>query len=108
MFRMFLVLFVATMTALAQDQSWSTVRRVETGTDLRIYRKGDKKPLEGKLREAGDENLVVSVKKGQESVAKDQIERIDMRTHGASHVKEKKGREVTVHAKPHYKTIYRP
>src|SRR6476620_9996728 len=108
MFRMFLVFFLATMTALSQDEGWSAVRQIESGTELRIYRKGEKKPLEGKMREAGEENLVVSVKKGQESVAKDQIERIDMRTQGSSYVKEKKGREVTVHAKPHYKTIYRP
>jgi hypothetical protein len=75
MFKMALVIFVATVTAWAQDEDWSKVRQVESGTDLRVYKKGQKKPISGKMTEANDGNLVVSVKNGQESVTRDQIER---------------------------------
>jgi hypothetical protein len=111
--RIALVFLAAAVTALAQDDAWITVQQVESGTDLRIYKTGEKKPISGKMGQASDGNLMVVVKNGQESIDKDQIDRIDMRTEEPStHVKEVRQpngrrRQVTVHPKPHYTTIYR-
>jgi hypothetical protein len=102
----------AAVTVLAQDDAWITVQQVESGTDLRIYKKGEKKPISGKMGQASDGNLMIVVKNGQESIDKEQIDRIETRTEEpSSHVKQVmqpngRRRQVTVRSKPHYETIY--
>src|SRR6059036_1212273 len=77
--RVIAMLFLATMTAAAAEDGWAKVRRLKSGTELRIYKKGATQPLVGKMDEATDENLIAVVKNEQIAIPKNQIDRIDSR-----------------------------
>ena len=73
------VLLLTAMAALAAEDSWLRVRELDRGAELRIYRVKAKAPLRAKLERAGDESLIVKTGSGQESIPKEEIERIDCR-----------------------------
>ena len=75
----FVVLFLTAMAALAAEDSWLRVRELERGAELRIYRVNAKEPFRAKLERASDESLIVNTRHGQESIPKEDIERIDCR-----------------------------
>jgi hypothetical protein len=78
-----LLLALASLTALAAaDSSWDKVRELKTGTELRIFKKGARQPVLGKMDEANEERVIVVVKNEEIAVQKDDIDRIDYRPAG--------------------------
>jgi hypothetical protein len=66
---------------LAQSPSdWSKVMELATGSELRIYRGGLKKPLEAKMGEATEDRLVILLKNEQTSIERQEIDRIEWRS----------------------------
>jgi len=68
--------------AYGADDPWSKVKSLKTGTDLQVYRRGSTQPLQVKMDELTNENLVVISKNSQTAIARDEIERIDARSTG--------------------------
>jgi len=63
----------------AVDNSWTKVRELKTGTELRVTKAGERQPVLAKLDEATDENLIVILKNEQVAIPKEKIDRIDYR-----------------------------
>ena len=78
MFRMLVFTFAA-MAAFGADDSWSKVRDLKTGTELRIYKKGASQFVAATMDEASAERLIAVIKNEQVAIAKDDIDRIDYR-----------------------------
>jgi len=76
------MLLVAAMTALADDDPWAKVRDLKSGSQLRIYKVGEKDAIFAKLDQAGEESLIVITKNAQVSIPKEEIERLDLRVVG--------------------------
>jgi hypothetical protein len=74
---------LACLPAWGADQAWTKVRALKSGTELRIYRRGEHRPLPAKLDEATDENLIIVLKNEQEAIPKDEIDRLDYRPRGS-------------------------
>ena len=74
-----LIVFVMALTAFAADNSWTKLSDLKTGTDLRVYRTGNKPPVLATFADVNDENLIVLVKNTETAIPKDDIERIDAR-----------------------------
>ena len=73
------VLALIALAALAASDTWSKVRDLKTGTELRIYKKGAPQPVLATMDEATDDKLIVVVKNEQAAIAKEDIDRIDYR-----------------------------
>jgi hypothetical protein len=80
-----LVLLISVACAAADD-TWTKVRDLKTGTELRIFKKGAKQPVLAEMDEANQERIVVIVKNEQVAIPKDDIDRIDQRPKGGSRV----------------------
>ncbi len=78
MFRIALLLFSAA-ALFAADNPWARVTALPDRSELRIYQKGVRDPINATLADATDERIVVVVKNKQMTIAKDDIERIDAR-----------------------------
>ena len=74
-----LIIFVAALTAFAADNSWTKLSDLKTGTELRVYRTGNKPPVTATFADVNDDNLIVLVKNTETAISKDDIERIDAR-----------------------------
>jgi hypothetical protein len=72
-------LLLTALAALAADDSWTKVRDLKAGTELRIYKKDSKQPLVAKLDQATEDSLIVILKTSQVAIAKEEIDRIDQR-----------------------------
>ena len=79
MVRTLLFLFAAVAAASGDEDPWMKVRKVESGSEVRIYKTGKKKPVEGKFERASGESVVVLLKDAQVSIPKEQVERVDWR-----------------------------
>jgi hypothetical protein len=86
---LFAFLAAATLFAAAEDP-WAKVRELKSGTEIRIIRKGVAQPIEAKLDEVTAESVVVVVKKAQQAIPKDEIDRLDYRPTPSSRVRETK------------------
>ncbi len=85
------LLLLAAAAAFAAGDSWSKVKELKSGTEIRVLKKGSMQPVLGKIDEANDENLIVVVKNEEIAIPKDQIDRLDYRpTSGSRFVKETK------------------
>jgi hypothetical protein len=73
------VVLLAALTLLAADNPWTKVRQLPDRSDLRIYQKGQKNPLNAILADATEDRIVVVAKNRQLTIAKDDIDRIDAR-----------------------------
>jgi hypothetical protein len=81
------LLIAFTVTAgFAADYSWSKVRDLKSGAEIRVFKKNSKQPVVARLDEATDENLIVVLKNEQVAIPKDDIERIDARPSGGSRI----------------------
>lgn len=78
-----LLILLAVATAFAADDPWTKVKDLKSGTEIRIVKRGAARPIEAKLDEARDDNIVIVLKNEQVSVAKDEIERLDYRPKGS-------------------------
>jgi hypothetical protein len=70
---------IIAMSAYGADNPWTKVKDLKTGTELRIFKIGEKQPILATMDEATDDRLVIVVKKEQTAIDKDQIDRIDYR-----------------------------
>ncbi len=71
--------FLIVSWAMNAADSWSAVKDLGSGTELRIYKTGAKQPLLEKLDEAGDDKITVVLKNEQVAIAKSDIDRLDFR-----------------------------
>ena len=117
------ILIFAAGAAFAADDPWAKVKELKSGSEVRILKKGSPKPLEGKLDEVRDTDLVVVLKNEQVAIPKDQIDRLDARKLGSrkTSVETKSGTAdnpnakpgtaysttTNIGGKPEYETLYR-
>src|ERR1035437_10697901 len=81
------VLFLCTaVLAFGADDPWAKLKKLKTGTELRVYKKGAAQPLLVKMDELTDDNLVVIDKNAQTAIARELIDRVDYRPSGKSRV----------------------
>ena len=64
---------------LSAADPWIKVRELKSGSDVKIFKRGVKQPLEGKFDQLTDESVVVALKSEQTAISKDEVERIDAR-----------------------------
>ncbi|MBL8178289.1 MAG: sulfatase-like hydrolase/transferase [Bryobacterales bacterium] len=69
------------VTRPASDD-WEKVRRLRTGTELRIYKRGAAQPLAAEMDEADEERIIVVLRNAQTAIAKSEIDRIEARPKG--------------------------
>lgn len=86
MLRNIALTLLITLAAVAATDTWPKVRDLPGGTELRIYKKDARQPVEAKLADATDDSLIVVVKKQEIVIPKDQIDRIDYRPQKGSRV----------------------
>lgn len=80
--RKLLVFSLAALTVFAAENAWDKVRDLRTGIEVRIIKKGTRKPILGIMDEANDERIIVVVKHEEIAIQKDDIDRIDYRPPG--------------------------
>jgi hypothetical protein len=78
MFRLILIVLAA-LPALAADDPWDKVRKLKSGTEIRVVKKGGKTPVLGKFDEAREDVLVLVVRNEQTAIQRGEIDRIDAR-----------------------------
>lgn len=66
----------------APGDDWEKVRKLTTGTELRIYKRGSAQPMAAEMDEADDERMVVVYRNTQMGIPRSEIERIDARPKG--------------------------
>ena len=77
--RTLLTLFTCAVTCLGAEDSWSKVRELKSGTEIRIFKKGAHQPILAKADDSTDDKLMVAVKNEQVAIAKSDIDRVDAR-----------------------------
>jgi len=68
------------LAAFGAEDSWTKVKQLKSGTEVRIFKAGDKAGFIAKFDEADDERAVVIVKNEQKAIEKDEVERLEART----------------------------
>jgi hypothetical protein len=84
MWKTAILLCAAATIAFGADDPWAKVKELKTGAELHVYKRGSAQPLNVKMDELTDENLVVINKNAQLAIPRDQIDRIDARPNGRS------------------------
>jgi hypothetical protein len=74
-----LLLIAAIATITAAEDTWTKVKDLKSGSELRITREGAKQPLMAQMDHATDETLYIATKKEQLSIPKSEIVRLDAR-----------------------------
>ncbi len=77
--RILSLLLIATLTCIAAEDSWTKVRGLKSGTEIRIFKKGSRQPILAKADDATEDKLMAVVKNEQVAIAKDDIDRVDAR-----------------------------
>jgi hypothetical protein len=77
--RLFLIFLATVAIAGAEEDTWSKVCHLKSGTELRILRKSSRQPVLATMDEATDSRLIVVLKNAQIAIPKDDIDRIDSR-----------------------------
>jgi len=77
--RLAILIAIAAVAAIGADDPWLKVRKTDTGSELRIIRRGESKPVIATFDDATDDSLIVVVKNEEIAIPKDQILRIDAR-----------------------------
>ena len=67
------------LAAAGADESWTKVRALPSGTELRVMKKGVRQPVMVRMDEATFDTLRAVLKNEQVSIAKDDIDQIDFR-----------------------------
>ena len=74
--------FMLILSSAAAEDTWSKVKALKSGTEIRVFQAGTKEPLVGKIDEADDERIVLALKNEQKAVSKSDIERLEARPTG--------------------------
>lgn len=64
---------------LGADISWTKVKDLKSRSELRIYKKGAREPINATFDDANDERIIVVIKNEQTAIPKADIDRIDAR-----------------------------
>ena len=75
--RSLLLLLLSVLVAAAADESWTALKTLKAGTELKIYERGSSRPRQARFADATDENLIVVVKKEVVAIPKEKIDRVD-------------------------------
>ena len=67
------------LAAFGAEDSWTRVKQLKSGTEVRLFKAGNKAGLIAKFDKADDERAVVIVKNEQKAIGKDKIERLEAR-----------------------------
>src|SRR5574340_246538 len=86
MLKLFVVL-AAAVAAFGQDDAWAKVRELSRGSELRIYKTGQKRPVEARFESLSRDAVVVVIKTTNMAIAKREIARIDARPSSGGGVK---------------------
>ncbi|HVW09754.1 MAG TPA: hypothetical protein VHC90_14295 [Bryobacteraceae bacterium] len=78
MIRLALILLAA-LTLFGADNPWLKVQQLPNRSELRVYRKGEKSPLNAVLADTSGDAIVVVAKDKQLTIHKDEIDRLDAR-----------------------------
>jgi len=73
------LLLLAALTLFGADSPWLKVQKLPNRSELRIYRKGEKSPMNAILADTSADAIVVVAKDKQLTVHKDEIDRLDAR-----------------------------
>jgi hypothetical protein len=73
------LLLLAALTLFGADNPWIKVQELPNRSELRIYRKGEKSPMNAILADASADAIVVVAKDRQLTVHKEEIDRLDAR-----------------------------
>jgi len=73
------MMFLWLLLLLADENPWDKVRAVESGTEIRIYKRNVKQPVIAKMDEATDDHLIVLLVDSQIAIRRAEIDRIDLR-----------------------------
>ncbi len=93
--RILAVSILIALAAFGADDAWTKVRDLHSGTELRIYKKDAKQPLNVKMGDSTEDSLIVVVKNEEVAIPKDQIDRIDYRPPKGSRVTTQNKTETT-------------
>ncbi len=85
--RFLFLLLTAAVAAICADDPWAAVVKLKSGTEIRVVKKGSTQPVTGNFAEANDEHLVWVVKNEQQSIPKNQVDRVEARPQAAGRVK---------------------
>lgn len=78
--RAVLLLICSLMIAGAADESWTALKALKSGTELKIYERGQSHPRQARFADATDENLIVIVKNEELAIPRAKIDRVDSRS----------------------------
>lgn len=73
------LLIVAAAAVCGAENTWTKVKDLKSGTELRIARDGAKQPILAQMDHATDENLFIATKKEQLVIPRSEIQRLDAR-----------------------------
>lgn len=73
---------LAAVFAMAADNPWGKVKELKSGSELRIWTRGEAKPLDAVFDDLSETSLLVVVKNEQKAIDRDTVERIDAREPG--------------------------
>ena len=104
-YRSILIAVASLSAAFAADDTWSKVKALESGAELRITKTGSRTPILAKFDVATEESIVIATKSEQVSIPKEQIEKIEARPKQTG---SRVVRESTVHNNPVDKDTARP
>lgn len=68
-----LLLTLAAISAFAADDPWTKVREIKSGTEIRVYKKGSKVPVVGKIDQATEDAVVIMLKKEEIEIEREEI-----------------------------------
>ena len=71
--------FVLAALLMGADTSWTRVKDLKSRSELRVYKKGAREPINATFEDANDERLIVVVKNEETAIPKSDIDRIDAR-----------------------------
>jgi hypothetical protein len=74
------LILLAALTLFGADNPWLKVQQLPNRSELRIYRKGEKSPMNAVLADTSGDAIVVVAKDKQLTVHKDEIDRLDARS----------------------------
>jgi hypothetical protein len=77
-----LACFLLILSSVSAEDTWSKVKALKSGTEIRVFQLGTKEPLVGKIDEADEERIVLALKNEQKAVAKADVERLEARPTG--------------------------
>jgi hypothetical protein len=71
--------FILWTLAWGAESSWQKVKELSAGSEVRVYKKGSRRPVSAKTAGATDDKLLLILKKEEIAIDKAHIDRIDFR-----------------------------